>query len=157
MRNRIQEYFRGLERPYGNDGACTDMGKRGSTTEADAPKGAPAHVVETHAQRTARLLTFEIGKRWKRKDAALAKAAQIHPSGLSVLKTKGTEAVTPSLRAVCGIIGIDPDRLIEGEIIEVEPSTRRPDLHAMLESVVGTPDEPAVEQVLRAFLKARKH
>jgi hypothetical protein len=149
MRNRI---FDVLPPACGTDGAFTFMGKRSAVSEAASTEAAP-----DVAGRLAALLTEVIGKKWNRKDAALAKAAGIHPSGLSVLKTKGTATVTPSLRSVCGVIGVDADALIEGRVEEIEPMSRRPDLHAMLESVVGTPDELAVEQVLRAFIKARKH
>jgi len=148
VRNRILDW---PPHARGTDGAFT-LVKRSATTEA-APKGVAPDV----AGSLARLLSETIAKKWNRKDAALAKAAGIHPSGLSLLKTKGTATVTPSLRSVCSVIGVDADALLDGRVEDIEPMSRRPDLHAMLESVVGTPDEIAVEQVLRAFVKARKH
>lgn len=146
------EWWEAASGLLGSDGANTYMVKRSAVSEAVSREASPEV-----ARRLAALLTEVIGKKWNRKDAALAKAAGIHPSGLSILKTKGVASVTPSLRSVCSVIGVDADALMDGRVEDVEPMSRRPDLHAMLESVVGTPDEIAVEQVLRAFIKARKH
>lgn len=109
------------------------------------------------AGRTSKLLQSLIKKRWRGKNKGLADKAGIDASKLSVLKTKGTHKSIPSFVDLCMTLGVDPDNLLLGKVVNVEPPTRRNDLHAMLERVIGTPDEPAVEQVLRAFVKSRQH
>jgi DNA-binding Xre family transcriptional regulator len=153
FKNRVAKYFNGTANANTlDDGGEILMVKTSATAELNGNSLTPAE--QAIAQRTAGLLQKAIKRKWRGKDKQLAIRADIDASKLSVLKMHGTYKVIPSLEAVCHVLGIDPEKLIEGKLVDVTHKSRRPDLHSMLEALVGTPNEPAVEQVLKAFLKA---
>lgn len=107
------------------------------------------------AARTAAKLTEAIANRWHKTDRELYEAADISSTSLTNLKTIGVETVTPSLKKICRELRISPEQLVaNGEIVNATtPPTERPDLHDMLNALIGTNDEETVERLLRALTK----
>lgn len=110
-------------------------------------------------KKVADLVTQAVEERWDGLDHELAATARISPSGLTQLKTKGAVSLTVNLRKLARQLGFDAKKILAGQLVWVaKPTTeRRPDLHAMLNRLIGTPDEGTVERLLRGLVDTGKH
>jgi DNA-binding Xre family transcriptional regulator len=124
--------------------AISSMAK---ATPAGASKKASANV----AKRVAELLTEVIDERWPGSDRELYEAAKVSSSSLTNLKTEGVDSVTSVLKKVCRVLRIDADALIEGRVEKATSAMQRSDLHDLLDSLIGTEAESAVESMLKAL------
>lgn len=165
MRNRIKDYWPDRRKPFGTDGDSLLAGKRSATT-VDAPKGTPTDVAEStpsrkppsaKALRIAATMTTAIEDRWHEAENKLAIAAKISTAALTLLKTRGAEGPSTVLKKVCTVLRLDVQAVLAGRIADAKAPnvSKRTDLHAMLDSLIGTADEPHVERLLRAL--AGKH
>lgn len=158
MRNRILEW---LPHSRGSDGAFTHMAKgpMEAASKSEAAPNVPAAWTDEQRATAAKnqpVIAKLINTRWKGKDVNLAAKIGVSQSGLSNLKRLGAHEDTPTLHALCAELAVDPYALLKGKIVNVKPTFKRPDLHAILDSLVGTADEPAIERMLQAFAKASK-
>jgi DNA-binding Xre family transcriptional regulator len=105
------------------------------------------------------LITKAIEEKWVGLDYELAIAARISTSGLTALKAKGATEPTKNLRKLCRVLGVDVRKLLQGHLVYVKTLTtpRRPDLHDMLNRLIGTPDEQTVERLLRGLVETGQH
>lgn len=135
--NRIAKYF-------GDDGDILRMGKATMAATKEA-----AHV-------SGEFVSAIIAERWFGTDKDLAAKCRISVSKLSQLKNEGATPKTRTFRLLCQTLGVDAQKAFQGRKVYIGDVTenRRPDLHALLNRLIGTADETTVERVMRGLLKA---
>lgn len=146
--NRIAKFLTWRKNLQGCDGA--------SLMAATKTKAKPEPVVN---EAVAALIVKAIEERWDGLDHELAAAARISTSGLTQLKTKGAVSLTVNLRKLARHLGFDGKKILNGQLVFVAKPTadRRPDLHAMLNRLIGTPDEATVARLLQGLVDSGKH
>jgi DNA-binding Xre family transcriptional regulator len=149
IRQQVVQYFESIEgMQVGNDGGSLMTNKTRIVVSPQPKNGGSPRVAE--------LVRELIRKRWQGTDKELAEAAKVSQSGLTILKTQGAAFATTNLRKVCRVLRVDAFKLVEGKVVDAVSAPDRRDLHAMLDTLLGTADEPTVERVLRALVEAKR-
>jgi hypothetical protein len=97
-----------------------------------------------------------ISARWIGTDKSLAEAAGIAISTLADMKVNGTKAKNSAFRKLCVPLGIDLRSAARGKLVAAGDAsgTKRQDLHDLLNRIIGTENEDALERVMRGLVKA---
>lgn len=103
----------------------------------------------------AETLTRAIAERWTASEKMLGLAAKVSDTTIYNLKTAGTDRVSKKLAAICRVLKIDPEQLLEGEIEDAEP-TKTLDLMGLASQLVGTSDEQFAAQFLERLIASRR-
>lgn len=123
-------------------------------TKTDNKNGKNVAATSGTATMVARTINEAIDLLWNAKQKKLAELAGISESKVSQLKTHGADDLTQPLKAVCGVLKIDPQAVLQGKIVQIETPN---DLVSLAKSLAGTRHEEAALAMLKHLAEIEDH